>query len=177
MRRVMGIFMLLLFSTGALAAEIEVKIGYVNLQQALNESEYGKKTKAEIEDVIRKKQANIRSRVEKHEETKKELEIQSATLSEEAFRQRMSELQKEEREIERLISDSNAELQKVQREKEVQILTELDDIIDGIGEEGSFTLILPSEVILYATEDMDLTEQVIKRYDEMKSSTPAENKE
>jgi outer membrane protein len=177
MQKLLGIVMLLLFSTGALAAEQEMKIGYVNLQQALNESVHGKKAKTEIEDVIRNKQSNIRSRVEKHEKTKKELEIQSATLSEEAFRQRMSELEKEEREIERLIGDSNTELQKVQREKEFEILTELDGIIDGIGEEGSFTLILPSEVVLYAAEGLDLTEQVIKRYDEMKSSAPAEKKE
>jgi Skp family chaperone for outer membrane proteins len=58
-----------------------------------------------------------------------------------------------------------------------EILTELDGIIDGIGEEGSFTLILPSEVVLYAAEGLDLTEQVIKKYDEMKSSAPAEKKE
>jgi outer membrane protein len=177
MQRFLGVVMFLLFSTGALAAEQEMKIGYVNLQQALNESVHGKKAKTEIEDAIRNKQSNIRSRVEKHEKTKKELEIQSATLSEEAFRQRMSELEKEEREIERLIGDSNTELQKVQREKEFEILTELDGIIDGIGEEGSFTLILPSEVVLYAAEGLDLTEQVIKRYDEMKSSAPAEKKE
>jgi outer membrane protein len=107
MQRFLGVVMFLLFSTGALAAEQEMKIGYVNLQQALNESVHGKKAKTEIEDAIRNKQSNIRSRVEKHEKTKKELEIQSATLSEEAFRQRMSELEKEEREIERLIGDSN----------------------------------------------------------------------
>jgi outer membrane protein len=177
MQRFLVIIMLLLFSSGALAAEKEAKIGYVNLQQALNASVYGKKAKSEIEDVIREKQSMIRSRVEKHEQAKKELEIQSATLSEEALRQRMTELEKEEREIERLITDSNAALQKVQREREFEILTELDGIIDGIGEQGAFTLILPSEVVLYAAEGMDLTEKVIEKYDDMKSSAAPEKKE
>lgn len=163
--------MVLLMSATAFPAE-NVKIGFINLQKALNESEVGKKAKQDIEQVIREKQAEVEGKVKAKDAMREDLEKQTVMLSEEARNKRVEELQRLEREIERLISDTNAELQKLQREKEVGILKELNAIIDKIGKEDGYTLILPSDVILYAVEGLEITDKVIEEYDKSSGRKP-----
>lgn len=167
MKKLLVTIFALLFCSQALAAE-KTKIGFVDLQRALNESEFGKKTKTELEDLIRAKRTAIEEMAKTRDSMKEELDRQATTLSDEAMRQRVDELDRKERELERLVADTNEELQKLQREKEIVIIKELDDIISGIGKKEGYIVILPSDVILYSEDDADLTDRVIKEYDRLK---------
>ncbi len=167
MKKLLVMIFALLFCSQTLAAEM-TKIGFVDLQRALNESKFGKKTKTELEDLVRKRRAAIEEMAKKKDALKEELDRQATTLSDEALRQRVDELERQERELERLVADTNEELQKLQREKEIVIIKELDDIISGIGKKEGYIVILPSDVILYSEDDADLTDRVIKEYDEFK---------
>jgi len=158
----------LLLGAGAFAAEKE-KIGFVNLQAALNDSAMGKAAKAELEEIIKRKQGDVEARVKAKDALKEEIEKQSAVLSEDARRSKKDELQRMEREIERLVADTNADLQKLQREKEVRILKELDDIIRTFGKEHGYAVILPLDVVLYADEGMDVTAAVVGEFDKRKA--------
>jgi outer membrane protein len=172
MKKLLVPLMVLLMGATAYPAE-KVKIGFINLQEALNESEVGKKAKQDLEQVIREKQAEVEGKVKAKDAMREDLEKQSVMLSEDARNKRVDELRRLEREIERLISDTNAELQKLQREKEVDILKELDAIIGKIGKEEGFTLILPSDVVLYAVEGLEITDKVIEEYDKSSGHKPA----
>jgi len=160
----------LMAQAGKAEAADETKVGFINLQEALNESAFGRETKGQLEEIIKQKQAAISSKIDTKEMLEQELDKQSPMLSEEAVRQRSDEIDKLERDIERLISDSNTEIQKMQREKEVAILKELDDIIQALGRERGYTVILPADVVIYAGEGLDITQEVIKRYDKMKGA-------
>jgi outer membrane protein len=185
--RIPGTFFLVLaltafLSTAAIAADEQApaaapapapapssvtKIGYVDLQRALNESTAGKEAKAELEAVVKKMQEEIDKKMAEREKLKTELEKQSLALSAEARRQKADHLEKLQKEIERMISDSNAEMQKRQRDKEVAIIKDLKVVIDDIGKTDGYTIILPAEAILYSSEGTDLTGTVIERYNAM----------
>ncbi|MEJ2182141.1 MAG: OmpH family outer membrane protein [Nitrospirota bacterium] len=167
MRKALVFLLALALAGTAYAADKDLKIGFVNLQKALNESESGVKTKAELEDRIKENRAKIQEKVKKKEALQKELERQSTALSEAAVQERKDEIQRLDRDIERMVSDANTELQKLQRQKEVSILKDLDAIISSIGKEGGYTIILPSDVILYSREGVDITNTVIERYDKI----------
>lgn len=158
----------LLLGTGAFAAEKE-KIGFVNLQVALNESAVGKAAKAELEEIIKRKQDDVETRIKAKDAFKEEIEKQSAVLSEDARRSKAGELQRMEREIERLVADTNADLQKLQRDKEVRILKDMDDIIRRFGKEHGYTVIFPSDVLLYAAEGLDVTAAIVEEFDKAKA--------
>lgn len=175
MKKLLVTVIVLLIGSQAFAAE-KLKIGFVDLQAALNESEFGRKTKNELEEVIRDKRAVIDEKIKEKDAMQAELDRQSTTLSDEAMRQRVDELQKLEREIERKISDANEELQKLQREKEMGILKDLDDIISRLGKEEGYVVILPSDVILYSAEGVDLTDRVIVEYNKLKGKETGKNK-
>lgn len=151
----------------------ENKIGYIDLQKALNESTKGKEAKVELEATMKKLQGEINTRMAEREKLKTELEKQSLVLSADAKRKKADSLEKLEKEIERMISDSNAEMQKKQRDKEVAILKDLKGIIDDIGKKEGYTIILPSDIILYSNEGIDLTQSLIDRYNAQKPQEQA----
>jgi outer membrane protein len=174
MKRFIPLVMAALLFTAAQASAqeakpAETKIGYVDLQRSLNDSAAGKEAKSELEADMKKKQAEIDKRVGERDKLKGELEKQSLVLSAEARRKRVDELEKIEKELERLISDANAEMQKRQRDKELVILRELKEIIDDIGKTEGYTVILPSDVILFSKDGTDLTASVIERYNASKA--------
>jgi len=159
-------------SPQASTTQAPTKIGYVDLQRALNDSGSGKAAKAELESVLKNLQQDIDRRMAEREKMKTELEKQSLVLSAEARREKADQLEKVQKEIERLIADSNAEIQKRQRDKEVAIIKDLKTVIDEIGKTEGYTIILPAEAILYSSEGIDLTGSVIQRYDAMRKPAP-----
>ena len=164
----------LLFGASALAADVSmIKIGYVDLVKSLNESESGKKAKADLEFLIKSKQASIDEKGKAIEKAKSELEKQSSVLSPDARKAKEEEMERLVRDYQRLVSDSQSEVKKKEGELTSDILKELRAIIQKIGEDEGYTLILESAEgqILYAKKETDLTEAAIKRYNELKAKS------
>jgi outer membrane protein len=166
MRKILIAVFVLALSTYAFAAD-SVKIGYIDMQQALNESDSGKEAKADLEKMVKARQVKIDEKIAMRDKLMAEIEKQSVVLSEDAKRQKQDELEQLGRDVERLVSDSNAELQKQPREMELEIIKDLDVILKELGEDGKYTIILPAEVILYSAEGIDITDTVIKKLNEM----------
>ncbi len=167
MKRV-GILLIfgLLFSSLAYGAEL--KIGYVNLQKALNESEGGKKAKADLDEIIKAKQVVINKKGNELEKLKEDLNKQSALLSEDAKKARQEDLDRKMRDFQRFVQDAQAEVKKRESEFTDELLKDLRKIIAAIGEEEHYTLILEKVegFILYADKAIDLTDKVISKYNE-----------
>jgi outer membrane protein len=147
-------------ATGALAMDIG-KVGYVDLQRALNESEAGQASKTELEEFIKIRQSKIEGMAKNLRIMQEEVQKQAVMLSDEALQQKAEQVRKMEREVERLIADSNDELQKKQSMKEREILSEINTIVVDMGQKGGYALILPADLILYSIEDMDITQKVL----------------
>lgn len=175
MRKLLILGMALLLAAPAFAEDI--KIGYVDLQRALNESERGKKAKTELEDLIRKSNSRIEEKIKAKDRLRDEIEKQRVVLSPKAFSEKQDELERLERDIDRLIEDSQTVIQRKQREREMGIFNDLDLIINGVGEAEGFLLILPADVILYSSGGVNITDLVIKKYNETVSEEPAPVKE
>lgn len=151
-------------------ANAAIKIGVVDLLKALNESEQGKKSIAEIESLRKSKQSVIEEKGKKIEQLKSDLEKQSSVLSADAKKSKEDEIERLIREFQRLVSDSTNELQKKQREIEVEMIKELRVIIENIGKEEKYTYIVESSEggLLYFDKAVDITENVIKKFNETK---------
>lgn len=142
------------------------KIGYVDLRIALNESEQGKKAKIDLESTIKTKQTVIDEKGKSIEKLKGELEKQVSVLSPEARKTKEEEIERNVRDYQRLVQDAQTEVKKKENELTGSILKELREIIEKIGQEEGYTLILENVegLILYAKKDLDVTDKVIKIY-------------
>ncbi len=167
----------LFFAAGeASSADITpVKIGYVDLRVALNNSDAGKKAKAELESLIKIKQAAIEEKSRQAQKLKEELDKQASGLSAEAKKAKEDEIARLVRDYQRMVQDSEAEVKKKEDEVTGSILKGLRQVVEKIGQEEGYSLIFENveSIILYAEKGYDITEEVVKRYNE---SLPKQDK-
>jgi len=171
MRRVISLllFILLCIPVSSLAVDT-VKIGCVDFQRVLNESEAGKKAKADLEVLVKSKQSTIDEKGKVIEKMKADIEKQASVLSGEAKKSKEEELEKILREYQRLVQDSQAEVKKKELDLTDGIIKDIRQLVEKMGEEGGYTLIMERTggMVLYSTKDIDLTDTVIKRYNQTK---------
>lgn len=169
MKRIVAVLLtLLLFAAPALAAD--TKIGYVDLQKALNTSEAGKSAKDKISKKVKEYEGTIDTRQKEIKKLKEELEKQAMLLSEDARGAKERDYQQKVKEFQRFTKDVQEELQQKDNEFTKQILEELFKVIKEVGEKEGYTMILEQSEssILYADEKVNLTDKVIKAFDAKK---------
>jgi outer membrane protein len=147
-------------------AQTSLKLGYVDLQKALNEAEAGKKAKENFKAEVDRMEHSLEKRKNEVEKLKEELEKKGLLLREEERDVLERDYRQKLRDFERLYKDSQQELQIKDRELTGRILEELRQVIQQIGEQGNYTVILEGNntVVLYGAKSIDLTEEVIKAY-------------
>ena len=79
--------------------------------------------------------------------------------------------EKKLRDFDRNYKDSQSELQQKDNELTVELLKELQVVIEDFGKEGGYSIILEqsSSSVLYGAPELDLTQQVIARYNAKKT--------
>lgn len=174
MRVVSGVMAGLLLGHIALA-EAPPKIGYVDLQRALNESDTGKKAKEEFKVQVDKLQASLKKQKDEIDGLKEQLEKKSMVMKEEERGNLEDDYRRKLRDFERNYKDSQADLQQKDNELTGGIIKELQEIIRQLGEREGYTLILEStnSAVLYGAKGADLTDEIIRQYN---SQRPAKKK-
>ncbi len=157
---------LLFASMPAFAQTAVPKLGYVDLQKALNEIEEGKKIKAQLEKDFKAKQTQLDKKQQEVVKLKEQFEAQAAMLSEDARRQKGAEFQQKMYELQQLYVSLQGELATKEGEATKKIFEKMRKIIEGIGKEQSYTMIFErtESSVLYAKDGMDLTKELVKRY-------------
>jgi outer membrane protein len=165
---VAGLFLLVLAASPALAAEASIKIGLVDLFKAVNESEQGKKAKAELESIIKGKQETLEEKGKSIEKLKGELDKQGGVLSADAKRGKEEEMERLTREYQRNVADSQSEVRKKEGELTGRIVKDLREVVAEIAQEDKYTIIMENAegLILFADKSLDITDRVIKKFDE-----------
>lgn len=159
------LFVILVLPVSSHAADT-VKFGSIDLQKVLNESEAGKKAKSDLETLIKSKESVIEEKGKAIEKLKGELEKQASVLSAGAKKSKEDELEKLLREYQRIVQDSQAEVKKKEGELTEAIIKDIREMVDKIGAEEGYTLIIERGMVLYSNKGIDITDAVIKKYNE-----------
>ena len=164
------IFALLMTMTIAAPAWAQSKIAYVDLQRALLEVEDGKKAKAKLKKDFDKKQAELDRKQANVKKMKDDLEAGAMMMTEEAKRAKAMELQKQMYELQQLYLQLQGDLSQKEAEATRKIFDRMGAIIEKIGKEKGYDLILEKteSSVLYAKSGMDITSELIKRYNAKK---------
>ena len=144
-----------------------LKIGIVNINEALNRSAAGERSK----NILLTNKGQLENELKaKDEQLKKKREALQSNimLSQEARATREAELKQEEATLRREVQKAQRDLQDKERKLTESIFIELRTVIDEIGKEEQYDLILEKNaagVILFTTAKLeDLTDKVIERY-------------
>ncbi|UCC40045.1 MAG: OmpH family outer membrane protein [Candidatus Aminicenantes bacterium] len=149
------------------------KIGVINSQEVLEKSAEGKKVIAQLEDRNKRNQDRLTRLDDDIRKLETELNTQRLTLTQEALLQKNSDLERRRTERKRLAEDLYREMNELQVRLFQRIQNELLPIIDQIGKEKGLDVIfdLAKSGAVYFDPAVNITADVIKRYDESKVPT------
>lgn len=155
----------LLVTAGAQAAE--VKIGYIDLQKAIQETSAGKKAKKELEKEFNAKKDDLQKRQANIKKMQEDLEKKKGVMTEEARASKAAELQQEMMKYNDFLGQSQSTMQKKEQELTKPVLEKLQATIDKIAKDGGYTMILEKseQAVLWAKKDVDLTDTVVKEFE------------
>ena len=170
-RMAVGILLLIvlggLLSEAAYSQNVSMKIGSVDIQRAINESQAGKEAKKALAKETEKFQGLIAEKQKELQAMKESLEKQGLMLSSEARMAREKELQTRLRDYQRWGEDAQNEMNQKRNEMERAIFVGLQKVIQKLGADEGYTLIVEKNenVVLFSSKATDLTDRVIKAFD------------
>jgi outer membrane protein len=158
-----GIVAVYLAATSVFAADL--KLGYIDMQRALNGSEAGKEAKEQLAAKVKKYQDEINVKQDDLKKLKDELEKQGMLLSESARASKEKDYQNKLKDFQRFTKDAQDELQGKDEEFTRKILEGMEKVIQEYGRKNGFTFIfVKNESMLFVDEKSDLTEEVLKLF-------------
>jgi outer membrane protein len=148
-----------------------VKIGVVNSNEVIQRSTEGKAVMAQLQDKDQSNSSKLATMDEKIHELETKLNTQRLTLTQESILQLTSELERKRTERKRFAEDSLREIQELRYRLFSKVQDEVIPIIEQIGKERNLNIIfdLANSGAVYFSPAIDLTEEVIKRYDASKA--------
>lgn len=153
-------------------ASAEIKIGIVDLQKGLEESEAGKEAYKALKAEYNEKQDKIKKKEEALRKLRAELDGKGSVLKDSVKKEREEDYQNMLRDLRRLVSDSNQEMQRKERDLSIRIISELMEIAKKIGQEEGYTLIIERrEGVIFSSASINLTDKVVERYDKIKKTS------
>ncbi|HEY4744544.1 MAG TPA: OmpH family outer membrane protein [Desulfuromonadaceae bacterium] len=150
-------------SSAAVAADL--KIGYVEMQRALNSSDAGKEAKEQLAARLKKYQDEINVKQDELKKLKDELEKQGTFLTDATRATKEKDYQQKLKEFQRFTKDAQDELQQKDEEFTRKILEGMEKVIQEYGRKNGYTFILVrNESMLFADEKADVTDDVLKQF-------------
>ncbi len=174
MKKILFLIIISLFALNAQAAEM--KIGYVDLNKALNESNEGKKAKEKLQNLVKSSEEIIEEKRIEIKELEQEIIKQASILNPEAIKEKQDQREKLIKALKRMIKDSQEEVEKKQADFMREIIGDISKAVSAIGKEEGYSLILEKNQggIIYIPADLDLTGKVIEKFNK---ATKEDNKE
>jgi outer membrane protein len=164
-RAVLAATLLAILCVPSLAAA-DVKIGYVDLQRALNESAAGKKAKDDFRGQVERLETQLKGKKEELDKLKSDLETKGTVMADGQRKKLETEFEQKRLDLKRRFEDSQQELQKKDQELTGKIIQDLQGIIKEVGDRDGYTLILElgSSPVLYYKKSSDITDDVLSVY-------------
>ena len=146
------------------AAQDKVKIGFIDVQRAIAESQPGKRAKERFQAQVKKAEADMLKEKQELERMKSDLDKKGPLMKEEERRNLEADLQKRYVNFQRSAGDYQEDLRQKESAIMGEILKDLEQIVNEIGKKENFTLILERSQILYSDQGIDITNKVIDLY-------------
>lgn len=149
-------------------AHADLKLGYVDLQRALQEVAEGKDARARLKTELDKKKSDFEGEQAKLRDDKAVLDKQGSMMSEEVRNQKFTELQKRLFELTQRAEKLQAEMAQSEQRELKKIFEKMDPIIAAIAVREGLTMVFEKtdSGLVYAPASLDLTNELVRTYND-----------
>lgn len=168
-RRTIVLLGLFSIAMGGSATGAEVpKIGIVDIDQAISATAEGKAAREELTRKQREAEQKVQPLIERLREMEDDFKAKRFVISDEARFQKQLDLAEVQNELESKVKELQNRLKLDEQRLKGPLMKKLGQIIEAIGRENEFTMILhrQSPGLLYAREALDITDLVVEKYNE-----------
>jgi outer membrane protein len=160
----LGVFLLVSKPVASFADD--VKLGYVDLQRALNETDDGRKAKANLKKVFDQKQKELDEQQEELKKAIDDLDKKRTLMPADKVRDKEAELQGRMQKVQQTYMRHQQDLSAKEQEATGKIFERMNRIIGKIAQAENFTMVFDKtqSAVLYAKPHLDLTNELIRRY-------------
>jgi outer membrane protein len=162
---VLFFLMFLFFNSHILAADV-AKIGVIDLQKVLENSNYGKSIQSDLKKEKEKMEADLKQKGSEIENIRKRLERESMVMSKEMREEKEREQRIKINDFKTLQKKYRSDLQKLEVNLMSQLRAEMKELVDAIGKKEGYLLIINKYSVLYAPGSIDITDQLIGKLNE-----------
>lgn len=157
------------------AAPPPLRMAFVDLQRVAAESSEGKAANAKVQALTQTKANDIASKQKQVEANQQKLQQGGTVLNDATRAQLQKEIDRLTVEIDRLQQDAQAEVQEFQQQQLGDFQEKLRPVIDGLIKELGVGLLfsMGDAGAIYVDTSLDVTSEVIKRFDVAMAARPA----
>lgn len=154
------LFTVLCLTLSANAAEVN-RIGVLDFQRIIETSEAGKQAQAEIKSQGDKMQKVLVERNKEIEELRKRLEREALVMDQGMREEKQRDYRIKVNDFKALEKKYQDDMRTLQSRIVGRLRKEVFRLAEKMGKEGGYTVILDRSTVIYATESIDITDQVI----------------
>ena len=164
---VVTLFIVLPTATGLAQVVDAIRFGAINLSYVARSSKIGKIEIAKIEDVSRKRAAEIESKAADLQKQQTQLQNPGVGLSQRALADLQRTFEKSRLELQRFQQDAENEIAAMQSDFDVKFRATVVPVIDRLSREKGlhFVFGLEEAAIVWWTPAVDISDEVVKRLD------------
>ena len=153
---------------GTAAEDTAVKVGIVDIDQAISSTEEGKSAREEFARKQREAESAVQPMLDRYRQLEEDFKAKKFVLSDEALFQKQLDLAEMRNQIQNKMKELEGQLQVDQKRLEGPLTKKLVDIIEATGKDKGFTMIFRRGApgLLYSREALDITDLVIEKYNQ-----------
>ncbi|MCF8025381.1 MAG: OmpH family outer membrane protein [Desulfobacteraceae bacterium] len=160
------------FAVSAYAADV-ARIGIIDFQKVLEESEAGKKVQQNLQEQGKEMEADLQALAKEIEELNKQLSGGAMVMSEEKRQEKQRELEIKKYDFQSKRKKYQSEFRETESELVGKLRDEIFSIAEEIGKKKGYLLIIEKSAAVYYPDSIDITSEVIRQYnDRFGSSLP-----
>src|ERR1041385_2683408 len=154
------------------------KVAIVNIQDAIANTNEGKKQLDALQQRFSPKQAELKTQNDEVEGLKKKLQADSDKLNEDTRNTRVKEIEIKQKALQRNFEDAQNEFQQAEQEVVNRLGKKMLDVLEKYAKSNGYTMVLdvsnPQTPVLYASPGANITKELVDAYNaEVPVAAPA----
>ena len=168
MRKKVILFGIMLTALSAMAlAQDSIKLAVFDSSIVFDRSEHGRQLKTEIErlrDLRLKEMTQAQTDLNALQQEMRQKEL---TFNDDKRAEMLQMINQKQIHLQRMNDDASREIQGEFNKAQQKLQKELISVVESVGRDGQYTLVLEKGLTLYASPDVDITGIVLDRFNEM----------
>ncbi len=156
-------------AAGQVLAENEpvIRLGVFDPETVWKSTEVGKKFNQDLSEARDRLQAGIDKKQQEIDALVEKLRQQQASLSDEKAQQMQKDIQTKRVELNRMNEDATSDMKQHLNEVQGRFQQMLSDTLETFGREKNFTMILNKAVVDFSSSQVDVTQDLIAKFNEV----------